>query len=85
MIYYGIVILLYYRLKQFKIQEIKSLNFMTDFLKICTFQWNWGLWGGMQSYTVQAQESCQSLPQRMSSARCRQWIDWSLNDERLFY
>ena len=36
MMYYGIVILLYSRLKQFEIQEIKSLNFMTDFLKIFT-------------------------------------------------
>ena len=47
MIYYGIVILLYYRLKQLKIQEIKSLNFMTDFLRILyismelrTLRWN---------------------------------------------
>ena len=85
MMYYGIVILLYSRLKQFEIQEIKSLNFMTDFLKIYTFQWNWGLWGGMQSFTVQAQGSCQSVPQRMSSMRCRQWIYWFLNDDRLFW
>ena len=67
-------------------QEVKIKEFQFQgrtFVNSFTLQWYWGLWDGMQSFTVQAQGSCQSIPQRMSSMRCRQWIYWFLNDDRL--